>query len=308
MEDEKKLVKNFDSALYALPIKMQECLLSLPPKIKIATSEIRLRVDKPLILTVGGAPMWVGKEGVADYLPPKSPIFVAANEINEIYINLCNHSVYTHEDEIKQGFIMMKHAHRAGVCGTVFSGGVRDICSINIRIAKEIKGSADRIISAFDGKGMLIAGPPSSGKTTILRDAVRQLSENFGKRITVIDSRGEIAAVSCAIPENDIGVNTDVITGAEKADGLLCALRTMAPQIVVFDEISTEREVDMIMEGLHSGVSVITTAHIGERCDLVKRPVTKRLLKSGAISKVVILNRVGGNVEILNAKDVTSWQ
>ncbi len=307
MEDERKLAKRFDNALYALPVEIKEVLLSLPIKIKAAASEIRLRADKPVILTVGGAPMWVSKAGNADYLPPKAPLYVTAEQINKIYINLCNHSVYTHEDEIKQGFIMMKHAHRAGICGTVFSGGVRDISSINIRIAKEIKGCADRIVSAFDGRGMLIAGPPSSGKTTILRDTVRQLSENLGKRVTVVDSRGEIAAVSCAVAENDVGVNTDVITGAEKAAGLLTAVRTMAPQIVAFDELSTEGEVDMIMEGLNCGVSVITTAHIGRKEELLKRPATARLIKSGAVGKVVLLNRVGGGIEIINAEDVASW-
>ncbi len=297
-------IKRFDSALYAICDEIKSVLIDLPPIVKTNAQEIRLRSGQPLILTVGGAPMWVSTDAKADYLVPKNPLYCTAEQINKIYINLCNHSVYSHTEEINQGFIMMRGSHRAGVCGTVFSGGMRDISSINIRISKEIKGCADKLLEGFDGKGMLIAGPPGSGKTTLLRDMVRQLSHYRNRRITVIDSRGEIAAVYSATPENDIGENTDVITGVEKAIGIEMAVRTMYPQIVAFDEIGSQGEIDMILHALNCGVSVLTTAHIGGKDDLCRRDVTSKLLKSGAISKIALLTRAGDAARIIDAREV----
>ena len=303
MNDNEYMVKRFDDALYAIPSGIKELLLSLPSRTKAYAEEIRIRAEKPLILTVNGAPMWVGSDKRATLLPPREPVYVTSSQVQEIYLNLCNRSVYSHFDEIKDGYIMMSGGHRAGICGTVFSDGVRDISSINIRISKECPGCADRIVSHFDG-GMLIAGPPGSGKTTLLRDAVRQLSTYHHRRITVIDSRGEIAAMKNGSPQNSLGDNTDVITGVDKVRGIEIALRVMYPQIIAFDEISSQGEVELIIKGLFGGASVITTAHVGSPEDLARRDVTRRLLQSGAINTVAVLEKVGGDIKFIGAEKV----
>ncbi len=299
MKDKKQMCDRFKSALYPLPQSLKSVLQSVTPEVMATAQEIRLRAGKPLGLTVGGAPMWVNVSGGVSYLP-QSPLSVTAEQIEETFLNLCNHSVYSHIEEIKQGFIIMKGGHRAGLCGTAIPEGMREISSINIRISREIIGSADVLLRHIGDSGVLIAGPPGSGKTTILRDAVRQLSKR--KRITVIDSRGEIAAVRSQVPQNDIGENTDVLTGISKREGIEMAVRTMCPQIVAFDEIGSHGEVDEVIRSLMSGVEVITTAHAGSREDLFRREVTNRLIKSGAVSCIALLTRAGGDIEFLDLK------
>lgn len=299
MQDENKKAERARGALYPLPEEIKKALLLMNNASLAAVQEIRLRAGKPLSLTVAGAPMWLDAAGGLSYFP-RSPIYISREQVETTFLNLCNHSVYSHTEEIKQGFIIMKNGHRAGLCGTAIPEGMREISSINIRIAQEVFGSADALLSRAE-KGLLIAGPPGSGKTTILRDAVRQLSKR--RRITVVDSRGEIAAVHACVPQNDIGENTDVLTGISKREGIEMAVRTMCPQIIAFDEIGAGDEVDEVIRSLSSGVSVITTAHVGSREDLTSREVTKRLIESGAIGTVALLSRVGGRIECFDIKD-----
>ncbi len=303
MNDNKYLSERFMSALYPFEGQLLRVLSSLPEKVKANTEEIRVRAGKPLILTLGGAPMWVSQSGEVSYLPPKEPVYVTAAQVGSIYLKLCNNSVYSHVDEIKQGFIIMRAGHRAGICGTVTPAGMRDISSVNIRIAHEVFGCADSIVKHFSG-GMLIAGPPGSGKTTLLRDAVRQLSGVQGRRVAVIDTRGEIAAVHCGVPQNDVGEHTDIISGAEKQEGIEMAVRTMFPQIVAFDEIGSHGEVEGVIRALNSGVLVLTTAHIGDESDLTRREVTNRLISSGAVKTVAVLKKAGGDIKFYSAEEL----
>ncbi len=305
MSDKKHFSEKFLGAIYPLEGELKDVLSKLPPKVMDNTEEIRLRAGKPLILTIGGAPMWVGRGGTVSYLPPRDVVYVSAEQVSDVYLRLCNNSVYSHIDEIKQGFIVMRGGHRAGVCGTVTGAGLRDVSSINIRIAHEVFGCADRIVNHYSG-GLLIAGPPGSGKTTLLRDAVRQLSSVCHKRVAVIDTRGEIAAVHNGIAQNDVGEHTDIISGADKTEGIEMAVRTMFPQIVAFDEIGSQGEVDGVVRALNCGVSVLTTAHIGCEDDLTRREVTKRLISSGAIKNVAVVSRAGGDIKIYSAEAVLS--
>lgn len=291
----------FDSALYGLPPKIRRTLEFLPDNIKAKTEEIRLRAERAVSLTVTGKSLFVTRlGGVCDYI--STDLLTAdANDLHECFLLLCRHSVYAHEAELKNGYIQMSNGHRAGVCGTFTKHGeLHDITSVNIRIARQVFGCADTLYKGYCGDGMLIAGPPCSGKTTLLRDFIRQLS-NSGERIAVVDSRGELSGRG----QNDLGNNTDVLFIENKAAGVEIALRTLFPNVIAFDELGTAAELSGISESFYAGVNVITTAHAGSARDLLSRSVTERLIKSGAVKQVALLSgKIGSSPQIFGTEDI----
>ena len=296
--------KRFESVLYGVAPRIRSVLCELPVTVKQNAEEIRLRTGLPVALTVGGETVFIRENGQTSFIITRDLLKAEKGDLEESFRLLCKNSVYAHENELKSGFIIMDNGHRAGVCGTLTEGGVmHDITSVNIRIAREIFGVASDIVREFDGGGLLIAGPPGSGKTTVLRDLVRQLSGGVcGKhyRVAVIDSRGEISGGIGGVTGNDLGPDSDVLLTADKAAGIEIAIRTMFPDIVAFDEIGTEEELKKVSESFCAGVTVITTAHIGTAEELMRRRVTAALIESGAVSKIALLPRIhGGAIKIV---------
>ncbi len=298
--DKEYSVKRFKEVLDFLPEKISKSLAGLGEEIKCETEEIRLRAGRPLAITVRGSQFFVGK--TATMMPKDDSLKISEREVEECFVKLCNRSVYSHTDELREGYLILNGGHRAGVCGTVTVEqgkiqSVRDISSINIRIAKEVPHFADQIVKDYTGGGILVCGGPGSGKTTLIRDMVRGLAGGVSGRffkVAVIDSRGELAAVSGGVPMTDIGQSADIITACPKEKGIEIALRTLYPDVIAFDEIGNLDEVRAVEQGLNCGVSIITSAHIGSKQDLFKKEQTKRLLQSGAIDKVVICEKKNG--------------
>lgn len=286
--------KRFESALYGVSQSVARVLFCLDSSVKARVQEIRLRAEKPLALTIDNDCFYVTKNAQIVQKPNDSLFTVKSLFVQESFKQLIRGSVYSHLNEIKEGYIMMRHGHRAGICGSFTkSGNMSNISSVNIRISREIFGAADELLKVYCGGGILIAGPPGSGKTTVLRDFIRQVSSGktgIAKRVCVVDTRGEISASYLGESFNDLGENTDVLVGYEKKDGFVMAIRTMFPQMVAFDEFGTTEELEGIAEGFLSGVDVALTAHISSQEDLMKRDNTKRLLLSGAINTVAILS------------------
>lgn len=284
--------ERFDSVLYAVCQPFRDILFSLPLSVKSETEEIRLRTNKAISLTIGGQSFFVEKSGNLTFLPTKNSVRLTADDMEKCFKLLVKNSVYSHMDEIEKGYVAMQFGCRAGICGTYAEGNMRDISSVNIRIAKEVFGCADRLVKNFSG-GILIAGPPCSGKTTVLRDFIRQISCGIlGKsyRIAVVDSRGEISASYQGQSANDLGENTDILVGYKKAQGLEMAVRTLFPQIVAFDELGSEDELLEVENCFNCGVDIITTAHIGSIRELAGRQLTKKLILCGAIKTVAFLS------------------
>ncbi len=174
---------------------------------------------------------------------------------------LCEMSVYAYIDEIRNGFITVKGGHRVGVCGTaVVKEGkitnIKNISSLNIRVAHEVKRCSDNI--KLDFKSLLIISPPGCGKTTILRDLCRRIGQT--KKVSVIDERGEIAAVFNGQPEFDLGDMTDVMSLCDKAQGIEYMLRSMSPDLIVTDEIA-RKDSDAIRKSLSYGVGIAASVH-----------------------------------------------
>ncbi len=291
---EQKMDEQYKSVVNLLPKAISNILLSVDVKISQITTEIRLRAGKPLALTTDSGILYLEEVGYS-LIPTQRSRFIAEDELKDAFLRLCNNSVYSHEQELKQGYLTLCGGHRAGICGHIVTKPngeywITDVSSINIRIAREVKGVAESVYGkTLYGKGLLICGPPHSGKTTYLRDYLR-ISSDRGERVAIVDCRGEIAAVRNSICGLDVGVNTDVITGGAKADGIEKALRVLTPDIIAFDEIGSKEELEKISDCFNSGVRVVTTIHCSNSAELLERNRYLPILNTGMFTHLIFLD------------------
>jgi len=291
----------FDEAISGLSETLKSILIDIPHTIKAKTFEIRIRTGCPLMLTLPGRPMFVTAGGEAVNLFRQGVYIVKQADAEESFHALCGYSVHSHQQDIAQGFVTVRGGHRAGLCGTAVYGGgyvtgMKDIYAVNLRVAREIAGAADGIMPLFTRTqtipGLIIAGPPSSGKTTVLRDLCRRLARgeaDYPLKVAVIDERGELACVNGGRAGNDMGFSCDVLTGFRKAEGMRMALRTLSPDVIAFDEIGTPDEADAVIESLNAGVPAITTIHASNISELKQRRQFARLFASNAFAHIAFL-------------------
>lgn len=268
-----------------IPSKWRTVILDQPKELLKNATELRFRNGRGCTISCGDK----------NYLVES--INVDALDMEAMMELICQGAAYQFETQMEQGYIPLPNGHRAGICGSYMlneSGRVRInyISSINLRICREIKNGGEKLLPKLfcDDKfcSTLIVSEPCGGKTTLLTELTALLSER-GYRCAVIDERGEIAASFRGVPQKEVGALCDVLDGYPKPYGMMIALRTLAPQVLVCDEIGSDAEVEKMLEAMNAGVPFLATAHARDEEELFHRPQFQRLKDAGAISKLVFL-------------------
>ena len=289
----------FDGALSCLPTILRQQIMPLPTTVKAQIEELRFRVGQPIMAYMAEDCRYVQGGRLYPFQPDSRLIRLTPTDIEAIFSALCRYSVHSYGRQLRGGFVTLPGGHRAGICGTavVEDGGiaaVRQVTSINLRIARSVDGAADDLIGALSPLtgGILIAGAPGSGKTTILRDIARRLPtlpDSRWTKLAVIDERGELGGAADGQPGLDLGPCCDLLDGYPKGEGILTALRVLSPQVILCDEVGGMEDVEAIRLGANSGVIFIATVHAADREDCLRRPQIRSLTETGAFRKIALL-------------------
>ena len=258
------------------------CLLALRLRMLLARSgldieglqEIRLRAGRPLLLSYQGQELALNCDGMLSGHVEKDACIVTGEEIAETLEYISGYSLYAFSEELKQGFLTVPGGHRVGLSGRIVMEGdtvscIRHISFLNIRLAHQLRGCADLVLPyLFSEEGFcntLIISPPGCGKTTLLRDIIRQLSDGSerqaGMTVGVVDERSEIAGSYLGVPQNDIGIRTDVLDCCPKRQGMMMLLRSMAPQVIAVDEIGGREDREALEYVKNCGCRLLATMH-----------------------------------------------
>ncbi|MDI6709686.1 MAG: stage III sporulation protein AA [Thermoanaerobacterales bacterium] len=289
------------------PPRLRSILLGLSLDVWGRVEEIRLRLGRPLALNLGEGEVFVDARGRA--VDARAACAVSADDLQRTVQLVTGASLYAVEDELRQGFVTVAGGHRVGFAGRVILDGrkvrtIKHLAALNFRISREVRGAADAVMPLLiDGSTVrhtLIISPPRSGKTTLLRDAVRQLSDGIpalgfpGVTVGLVDERSEVAGCFRGVPQRDVGMRTDVLDACPKAEGMMMLLRALSPQVIATDEIGRREDVGALEEVLNAGVSILATAHAASVDELRRRPVFRDLLALGIIERFIVLGRARG--------------
>lgn len=278
--------------------------------------EIRLRALRPVMVYLQSGEWYLEasgrltKEADRAYCLPKE-------ELGQIIKHICRYSLYAYEEEMSRGYVSAGGGFRIGIAGEVIQNpdgsikNVRYISSLNIRIAHEIKGAAKPVMPwLYEGgrlKNTLIISPPGCGKTTLLRDTIRMVSDgnelSQGQTVGLVDERSEIAGCFQGIPGNDVGKRTDVLDGCPKAEGMMMLLRSMAPRVVAVDELGCEADVHALEQVLKCGCSVVATIHGASWEEIRQKCFLKPLLDGRTFGRFLILEKKGGKFFVEQVRD-----
>ncbi len=311
--------ERYRSVLDAVPTNIRHLLKGLSYNDMENIEEIRLKAGAPLLIYGSNFNAFLTEDGRMSR--QKSRAYMVTSEDTSKALQLmCNCSIYSIEDDLRNGFITIKGGHRVGVVGKVVTEGgkvktIKDISGLNIRISRQVLGCAGKVMlylirSCTSVYNTLIISPPQCGKTTLLRDIVRQVSGGIpamgfeGLKVGVVDERSEIAGCYNGVPQNDVGIRTDVLDACPKAQGMMMLIRSMSPSVLVTDELGKPEDLAAVQETLNAGVNIITTVHGWDEEDAQRKPVIGELLEKRIFERLVVLSRKKGPGTVERILDV----
>lgn len=256
--------------IHLFPLHLREAIKE-SKVMKQPIEEVRVRMGQPIMVETSLGEVFI--EGLRTYRITKEDMGQMVS-----YISKC--SLYAFEEEIKKGYLTLEGGHRVGLAGQVIMDGnhvhnIRPITYLNIRVAHQIIGCAKNLVNALNRKNacgnVLILSAPGHGKTTILRDVVRLIAERY--KVSIIDERSEIAGCYHGIPQNDVGMRTDILDGCPKSVGMMMMVRSMSPDYIAVDEIGSKEDVDAIHFAMNCGCRILATIHCSNIEELKRKPI-----------------------------------
>ncbi|MEG1011040.1 MAG: ATPase, T2SS/T4P/T4SS family [Ruthenibacterium sp.] len=297
--------KSYYNAVAQLPQEVASVLYRVPEVMAAAVTEVRLRSGRPVVLSTAGGSVLVRNDGSPTSERTGTLLCTSHSMLEACFHAVCAYSVHSYQGCIAQGFVPLSGGHRAGICGTAVwmeNGGqtLKNITSINMRIARMALLHCDARITEIllqHKNGFILAGEPGSGKTTVLRAILFALSAQ-GVKTAVVDERFEIAPVEQSGFALEMPLHCDVLSGYPKSVGMLQALRSLAPDVLLCDEIGSFDDVHAIEQAANAGVRMIVTLHGGNLQALRQRPQARAVLETGAFDFAVFLRGKGTPGEV----------